>query len=194
MITRNNAIWHTNGNNYHLTQESTAKLPNTKVSLEESLLTPSYSEALRNQELPDYRMLCYQLLTDLLQYEHHSVMDFLSAMSRVRPLDTLTRKQLTNHPDSSHVLVDNEYMKIILIHWEPGALSSIHGHPDGGCVFKVLSGVVEEKKYTASDMPKLISKSTIHEGGMGFIHNDMGLHAVGNPFSQSAICLHAYAK
>ena len=72
------------------------------------------------------------------------------------------------------------------------AIHDIHGHPAGGCVFKVLQGTIEEKRYTSTINPELIAISKYQKGNMAYIDDQMAYHAVGNPFSTSAISLHVY--
>ncbi len=92
------------------------------------------------------------------------------------------------------IVILHEFLKIVLIHWLPGKISSIHGHPKGGGIFKVISGSIEELRYTSDPIPKLLSASTFHKDAVGYIDDQLGYHAVGNPHMESAISLHVYTR
>ena len=68
----------------------------------------------------------------------------------------------------------------------------MHGHAQGGCVFKVLKGSVQEKRYTPDAEQKLLATSRFEEQAMAYIDDEMAYHAVGNPFDEPAISLHVY--
>jgi len=94
----------------------------------------------------------------------------------------------------SHVIADNDILKVVLIPWQSGKIGSIHGHPNGGGVFKVLQGSIEELRYTSDSSPQLLSTSVYHTGGMAYIDDSIGQHAVGNPFKTPALSLHVYTR
>ncbi|MFY0686183.1 MAG: cysteine dioxygenase family protein [Cyclobacteriaceae bacterium] len=110
---------------------------------------------------------------------------------KVDRLDKMSALFTTDH---CHVLIEDEFVKISLIYWEPGKLSSIHGHPSGGCVFKVLSGQLNEMRYTSSQVPVLLATSDYQTNGIGYIHDEMGYHAVGNSYVKPAYSIHVYSK
>jgi predicted metal-dependent enzyme (double-stranded beta helix superfamily) len=101
-------------------------------------------------------------------------------------------QRFTNNKETNHVLIQNEWLKVVLIHWKPGKYSSIHGHPSGGCVFKVLQGTLEEKRYTTGEDPKLLATSKYEKNSIAYIDDHMAYHAVGNPSNASAISIHVY--
>lgn len=113
-------------------------------------------------------------------------------------MPTFNREQLklvfNTDEQLNNVLMDNDLIKIVLIQWPPNRYGKIHGHPKGGCILKVLSGKIEEKRYTPSNEPILLSTSTFHEKSMAYIDDDMAYHAVGNPFNESAYSIHVYVK
>ena len=157
-----------------------------------SVLTKEAISAIINDEIPDLTVLCVRLYQRFLTRPG----SVLSGVDVIQALD-LTSERLNTALRSqpgSHVLVDNPIMKVVLIHWTPGKVSSIHGHPSGGCVFKVLNGSLEELRYTTDESPALLAASTYHKGGMGYIDDRLGYHAVGNPFNSPAISLHVYTR
>jgi cysteine dioxygenase len=83
-------------------------------------------------------------------------------------------------------------MKIVLIHWKPGEVTDIHGHPRDGCVFKVLHGRIEELRYSTERKKNLIAKSEYHTGSLAYIDDSLGYHSVINYSEESAISIHVY--
>ena len=157
------------------------------------LLTAEARGQMIKREIPDLLEVC-----DKLQYsfENHSApynaLQFSSILSSVKDLSAFELGNFLNNPQSNHVLIDNDLLKVVLIRWEPGKVSSIHGHPAGGGVYKVLFGSIEEMRYTTGESPQLLSVSQYHKGSMSYIDDTLGFHAVGNPFKTPAISLHAY--
>ena len=144
--------------------------------------------------LLDLKQLGIDLYRSLLGHgTPGSALQFVSVFRQLSNLNIAQRNSVIHRIGESQVLIENEHMKAVLIHWAPGSRSRIHGHPDGGCVFKVLYGKLEEQRYTSKEPSSLVSENTLHAGGMGYIHDQIGYHAVGNPFRESAISLHAYA-
>jgi len=121
-----------------------------------------------------------------------SALQFMPALGEYTLNDPEEIENFVSNPETNHVLVQNDLIKIVLIRWEPGTECGIHGHAEGGCVFKVLKGKVVEKRFTADDAKEQLAEGTYGEGNMAYIDDQMGLHCVGNPFSEPAITLHMY--
>ena len=122
----------------------------------------------------------------------YNALQFVPVLQTLNSLGHLEAERLLDNPQSSHVLMQNALLKAVLILWQPGKFSSIHGHPRGGCTFKVLYGKLVEKRYTTDDTQQLLSVSTLQTGSMAYIDDDMGYHAVGNASSTAAISIHVY--
>jgi predicted metal-dependent enzyme (double-stranded beta helix superfamily) len=99
---------------------------------------------------------------------------------------------LLKNPEPKHILAQNEAVKIILIRWEPGQQSDIHGHAIGGGLIKVLYGEIEELRYTADRKQHLLSKSTYLFDHISYIDDVMGLHSVKNNHDSPSLTLHIY--
>lgn len=158
-----------------------------------SLLTYEACLELSLGAIPDLEQVCYDLYhTFLEQRAPYSAMQFIPVLKKLNAIGREEAERFLKNPQGSHILVQNALIKIVLIHWRPGKVSSIHGHPKGGCVFKVLQGSLEEKRYSPDESKRLLAASTVHSGGMAYIDDNMAYHAVGNPFNTSAISLHVY--
>lgn len=143
--------------------------------------------------IPDLSRVCLDLFhTFLLPDAPYSALQFLPVLKALSRPNLTAINRFMKNPATRHVLVQNDWLKVVLIHWKPGEFSGIHGHPRGGCVFKVLKGKVEEKRYSPDKAQRLLAVSTFQSGSMAYIDDNMAYHAVGNPFGTSAISLHVY--
>jgi predicted metal-dependent enzyme (double-stranded beta helix superfamily) len=134
-----------------------------------------------------------ELLDTFLQSSApYSALQFVPVLKKMRPLNKTEVKRLLAHPESKHVLINNDLMKVVLIHWRPGEVTDIHGHPKDGCVFKVLHGNVEELRYSTKRKRNLIGKSVYLPGSLAYIDDSLGYHSVRNYSDESAISFHVY--
>ena len=158
-----------------------------------SLLTDEALSEIAQGGIPDLRRVCLDLYNTFLKpADTYSAVQFIPVLKQLEALDSVEAKRFIHNPVTKHVLVNNPLLKVVLLHWKPGASSNIHGHPAGGCVFKVLKGRLREKRYTPDAAQRLISVSTLQSEGIAYIDDDMAYHAVGNPYGASAISLHIY--
>ncbi len=179
-------------NNSIETKFRTEKNPTNLTSFND-ILTPQAKIDMMLGFIPDLSGIC-QGLYDTFSYNKapYSALQFTSVLNELKSIDPHQLNIFMTNEETNHVLIQNDLLKVVLIHWKPGKMSSIHGHPTGGCVFKVIKGQLEELRYTTDNTPELLAKSTFKAGAMAYIDDDMAYHAVGNPFSESAISIHAY--
>ena len=78
------------------------------------------------------------------------------------------------------------------MHWYAFQKSKKHGHPDGGGLFKVLTGTLKETRFDPLDTDKVIGTYDYFKGGLAHIHNAEAYHIVENPIPYPAISLHVY--
>ena len=96
--------------------------------------------------------------------------------------------------ESNHItLLQNDCARLTLIRWDPFFRSSKHGHPDRGCLLKVLSGALIERRYDPLEPQKVIGKYHLFKGGMAFIHDALAYHLVENASPIPAVSLHLYS-
>jgi len=91
------------------------------------------------------------------------------------------------------VATDNKTYSLILLCWNKNKFSPIHNHPCNGCWFKILQGKIQEIRYNILD-DKLyeIYNKTVYNG-IHFMHDNLGLHKIGNPDNIDALTLHLYS-
>lgn len=120
----------------------------------------------------------------------HSALDFVHTLSLLSLGDFSEDALNTLDTSGSLVLIHSEVMKLTLIKWTPGKSSKIHGHPEGGCIFKVLHGVLTEARYDTSD--RLRSQSVLFKHSMNYIDDQIGFHKVSNNTDEVAYSIHLY--
>ncbi len=144
-------------------------------------------------QMPDLRSVCLSLYNIFGKSgETKSVLHSIPVLHGLSEWPSANWDVSSQNASNSHLLIDNEIMKAILIFWPKSAISNIYGQPKGGGVFKLLKGSIEELRYTSDESPKLLSVSTYQKGSVGFINDEMGHHAVGNPFDTPAVSIHVY--
>lgn len=176
----------------HKTNDALAN--NVQTSFNASgLLTPEASLKMSAGAIPNLYSVCRDLFNTFhTSRAPYSALQFLPVMQQVRALDPEQLKRFVKNRETRHVLVDNTLMKVVLIHWKPGKVSSVHGHPAGGCVFKVLHGKLEELRYSTDQKQRILASNGYKAGSIAYIDDRLGYHAVGNPFGTSAVSLHVY--
>lgn len=165
-----------------------------RVSTESlSILTDEVNSEIKKGLIPDMEGICDDLYrTFFTKNVLNSALQFIPVLQQSISLAPTEISRFLNNPKTNHVLVQNELIKIVLIHWPPNKFSNIHGHVSGGCVFKVLAGSLEEKRYSTDESQRLLAVSRLQNNEMAYIDDSMGYHAVGNPFDIPAISLHVY--
>jgi len=161
----------------------------------EALLTPNAFYQMSVGQIPDLWNVC-QVLASRFQSpsQQFTVSDLVQFMTSVSPLKADDVKRLVQNKETHHVLVDNDQFKVLLIHWKPGEVTSIHGHNGTECVFKLLHGKLEEHRHTPDQNALLLSSSSYRPGAIGYLNDNMAWHQVGNPYGKSAISLHVYLR
>ncbi|WP_170110408.1 cysteine dioxygenase [Flavilitoribacter nigricans] len=159
----------------------------------QSILTEAAAEAMANGHIPNLEKICRELNATFHDgSREHSALQFIPILKQLSAFDAAETERFLSNPQTSYVLVQNDQLKVVLIHWPPGKFSSIHGHAQGGCVFKVLKGSVQEKRYTPDERQHELATSRFEEQAMAYIDDEMAYHAVGNPYDEPAISLHVY--
>ena len=143
--------------------------------------------------IPDFESL-YHNLSEMIVPNGVplSAIQFLPILRSFTINDKTEIEDFIKNPQTNHVIVQNDLIKIVLIRWEPGDECNIHGHAERGCVFKVLEGKIVEKRFSTDNDQKQLAQGTYEKDNIAYIDDLMGLHCVGNPFSEPAITLHMY--
>ena len=74
-----------------------------------------------------------------------------------------------------HVLHHCPAYEIVLIVWLPGQQTSMHGHPAGGCLFRVLKGSLQEEFVPPHRHAPLVQTWHDHDF-FSYIDDELGMH------------------
>jgi hypothetical protein len=163
--------------------------------LEEGILTPNAVYQMATGQIPDLWEVSIAFANSFIKQDAtYSPTQFIPVMQKIHMLKPDQVKRFLKNPETRHVLISNDLFELVLIHWKPGKVSEIHGHPGGGCLFKLLQGKLEEVLYTPEKSPRLLATSSYRSGSVAYIDDRIAYHQVGNPYGSSAISLHLYLK
>jgi hypothetical protein len=80
---------------------------------------------------------------------------------------------------------------MFLIKWEPYCHTSIHNHPDGDCIMKLLEGHIIEQRFQNSETCNEIK--TLNTSDISFMSDSLGLHRIINDNNTHSYSLHIYS-
>jgi len=107
-----------------------------------------------------------------------------------------------------NLIFANDSFELMILYWKGSQETRIHNHSASRCWMAPLSGEVSESVYIpylppgekAVEDPNvcpdlIITEKSVHKvGDVGFIEDDIGLHKLGNHFTdKDAITLHLYS-
>lgn len=81
----------------------------------------------------------------------------------------------------------NDLFEIVIITWKNNQSTKIHGHPENGCLFKVLQGNIDEIIYTDE-----INYNNYKINDVNYIDNTIGKHQMINK-DLISVSLHIYS-
>jgi cysteine dioxygenase len=102
----------------------------------------------------------------------------------------------SNNTYTRNLVIGNGVFEMLIICWDKNSKSPIHDHPSDGCWFAGIEGQVFEEKYFKNEkgILQMNSKQHLSKGQVGYMHDLLGFHAVGNPSLESiAVTLHIYS-
>ncbi len=120
--------------------------------------------------------------------------EFQPILERAAEVSSSEWAFLATESGGRKVLVDNEFLKVVLIRWEPGVACARHYHPNGGGSFMVLEGAIQESRFLNDTISAPYEVRTLQRHAMSYIDDHLGAHVVANPHENAAITLHAYLK
>jgi hypothetical protein len=78
-----------------------------------------------------------------------------------------------------------------LIAWNPFCHTSVHNHPEGGCLMKILDGTVKEQRFMNAESFSIVE--SLNKGDISYIHDDIGLHRILNENNNTSYSLNIYS-
>ena len=88
---------------------------------------------------------------------------------------------------NKNIIYRNTIFEIIIISWLPGQYTSLHGHPENGCLMKVLYGTLNETLL----INKTYKETIINTNEVMFIKNNK--HIISNVSNKCSISIHIYS-
>ncbi len=88
----------------------------------------------------------------------------------------------------------NKYDNIFgmyLIVWNPFCHTSVHNHPEGGCLMKILDGNIKEQRFMNAESFSIVN--TLNKDDVSYIHDDIGLHRILNENNSTSYSLNIYS-
>ncbi len=93
-------------------------------------------------------------------------------------------------------IVKTENFELILLCWNKGDSTTIHGHDNQKCWVYQVSGEMTELRYKKNSQEDLVecNRLILTTGKLCYIHDSMGYHLLKNDSNKNAITLHLYTK
>ena len=129
----------------------------------------------------------------LHQISHFEFLDYIRKSNLKKTNDFIVEDVKTEIKKMNRTkLHETPNYELILISWAPGAKSHIHNHPENGCIYKVLDGILIEETYDPKTI-ELTNLITLLPNDMGYIDNTICYHKMYNPEPFTAYSLHIYS-
>lgn len=85
--------------------------------------------------------------------------------------------------------------EFILLCWNPGSVTPIHGHDGQNCWVYQVEGSIREKRFQQlNDTFELTNDMILDAGKLCYMHDRMGYHSLSNETQQQSMTLHIYAN
>jgi len=91
-----------------------------------------------------------------------------------------------------HIIFRCQEFEIVMIAWLPSQQTSIHGHPSGGCLFRVLDGRLSEQLFPEGGASSVLNTYTSKDA-FGYIDDRTGRHRVECTSDRPTLSLHIYS-
>ena len=91
-----------------------------------------------------------------------------------------------NNTYDRNIIYKNNLFEIVIINWMPNQYSKIHGHPENGCIMKVLDGCL----YESRKVDNYILDYYHDINNTSFV---TGKHYIGNYTNKPSISMHIYS-
>lgn len=107
------------------------------------------------------------------------------------PFESWSAKKYTRN-----CIYRDDIFELILLCWEKGQETSIHGHDGEDCWVYMLQGEMQEVYYTIDTQNYLreVHVQTLHPKHISFMNDSIGFHKLKNTYEGRSISLHLYAR
>lgn len=87
-------------------------------------------------------------------------------------------------------LINSAHYELLILCWKPGQETPLHGHPNQGCLIKILVGSLDEEIRSLGKPPEFRHHKV---NGVSYICDEIGYHKVSNASDENVVSLHLYA-
>ena len=106
--------------------------------------------------------------------------------------DWLDYVKINKEKYNRNIVKKNDLFELAIITWDINQKTKIHGHPKGGCLFKVIHGNINENFHKKRD--KIIHRiNTYKMNDISYIDNSIGYHSMHNNYDDMCVSLHIYS-
>ena len=133
-----------------------------------------------------------QLLSEASKSHYNSILNnFNFSDVDFEPFTSWTEKKYTRN-----CLYKDSQFELLLLCWQEGQETSIHGHEGEDCWVYLLEGEMQEVFYTLDSENYLIEtrRHNIEPNQLTFMNDWLGYHKLKNNFKGRSLSLHLYAK
>ena len=92
-----------------------------------------------------------------------------------------------------NIIYKNDKLELVIITWNAKQGSPIHGHPSGGCIYKIMRGQITEYVYSAADHNVIDKTNHYVMADTNYIDNGFGFHKVVNNSKSICVSMHLYS-
>jgi len=132
-----------------------------------------------------------QILNEADPLQHHHIMKRI----RLSACDLKAYTSWSKQDYTRNCLARTNLYELILLCWDIGARTPIHGHDGKDCWMYQIQGTVQEIRFESEgESLKESNRMTLAPGKLTFMNDRMGYHTIGNISSEKAITLHIYAS
>nr|WP_321222108.1 cysteine dioxygenase family protein [uncultured Psychroserpens sp.] len=113
-----------------------------------------------------------------------------------KSIDLALNESWSSQHYTRNCLYRDAYFELILLCWEQGQETAVHGHDGEDCWVYLLEGEMEEVFFSLNDNNSLLevgSKKVI-ANELTFMNDKIGFHKLKNNFTGRSLSLHLYAK
>lgn len=138
----------------------------------------------------------YELIMELEKVQNGNYGQLASRLA-------IPKSELANYASYAHekytrnCLIRTEEYELLLLGWEPGQSTFIHGHGQQACWVYIVEGSFNETIYKleveTGDMLEVITRKAF-DGKTTYMDDDMGYHKLANVSEERGLSLHLYSK
>ncbi|WCO01102.1 cysteine dioxygenase [Psychroserpens ponticola] len=133
-----------------------------------------------------------QLLSETTKSHYNSILNnFDFNTIEFQDFESWSSKKYTRN-----CLYKDSQFELLLLCWNEGQETSIHGHDGEDCWVYLLHGEMEEVFYSLDDSNYLVEERSqnILPQQLSFMNDRIGFHKLRNRFNGKSMSLHLYAK